>query len=73
MIHELPIINHNHKVSNQIGLMETAKRCREQDQQHPDWFADTYDLKSEIVSFVAAFEQRKQQAVDNHWILKGEF
>ena len=51
--------------------METAKRCRKQNEQHPEWFADTYDLNSEVANFIAAYEDRKRQAVDNHWIIKG--
>ena len=56
----------------QIGLMETAKRCRRRDQQHPEWFADTYDLKSEVNHFIAAYENRKALGLDNHWIIKGK-
>ena len=40
----------------QIGLMESAKRCRKVNQQHPDWFAPTYDLRSEVSHFVAHYE-----------------
>ena len=42
--------------SFQIGLMESAKRCRKANQQHPDWFAPTYDLRSEVSHFVAHYE-----------------
>ena len=52
--------------------METAKRCRSQDQQHPEWFADTYDLNSEVNHFIAAYENRKSRGLDNHWIIKGK-
>ena len=36
--------------------MESAKRCRKVNQQHPDWFAPTYDLRSEVSHFVAHYE-----------------
>ena len=47
-----------------------AKRCRDGDQQHPSWFPESYDLKSEIENFAARFDENERAGKDNHWILK---
>ena len=43
-------------LTTKIGLMETAKRCRQENEQHPSWFPPTYDLRSEISNFMAHYE-----------------
>jgi hypothetical protein len=45
-------------LTTKIGLMETAKRCRSENEQHPVWFPPTYDLRSEISNFMAHYEGR---------------
>lgn len=51
-------------------MAEVAKRCRKATEQHPPWFPDSYDLRSEVEHFVARFDENEKNNADNHWILK---
>ena len=53
-----------------MALAEIAKRCRKDNEQHPIWFADSYDLRSEVENFVSRFVDNENKGLDNHWILK---
>ncbi|XP_054011549.1 tubulin--tyrosine ligase-like protein 12 [Hylaeus anthracinus] len=37
---------------------------------YPEWLPTTYNLRTELVQFVAYFEHRKSRGLDNHWICK---
>lgn len=37
---------------------------------YPEWLPTTYNLSTELVQFVAYFEQRESKDLDNHWICK---
>ncbi|KOC64670.1 Tubulin--tyrosine ligase-like protein 12 [Habropoda laboriosa] len=37
---------------------------------YPEWMPTTYNLSTELVQFVAYFEQRESIGLDNHWICK---
>ncbi|KZC06258.1 PREDICTED: tubulin--tyrosine ligase-like protein 12 [Dufourea novaeangliae] len=37
---------------------------------YPEWLPTTYNLSTELVEFVAYFEQRESMGLDNHWICK---
>ncbi|CAK9813412.1 Tubulin--tyrosine ligase-like protein 12 [Anthophora quadrimaculata] len=37
---------------------------------YPEWLPTTYNLNTELVKFVAYFEQRESMGLDNHWICK---
>ncbi|XP_076165510.1 tubulin tyrosine ligase-like 12 [Ptiloglossa arizonensis] len=37
---------------------------------YPEWLPTTYNLRTELVQFVAYFERRESMGLDNHWICK---
>lgn len=37
---------------------------------YPSWLPTTYNLSTELVKFVAYFQQRESRSLDNHWICK---
>lgn len=36
----------------------------------PKWLPTTFNLKTELVKFVAYYQKRAEQGLDNHWIVK---
>ena len=51
-------------------MAEISKRCRKSGTQHPEWFPESFDIRSEIGHFVAKFQENERIGSDNHWILK---
>lgn len=37
---------------------------------YPKWLPTTYNLKTELISFISYYQQRKDKQLDNHWIIK---
>lgn len=43
-----------------------CRRC----ENYAVWLPETYNLTNELPKFVAYFNQRESEELDNHWILK---
>ncbi|CBY32900.1 unnamed protein product [Oikopleura dioica] len=59
-----------HLLTTKVCLSEVAKRLRQGYRQHPNWFSQSFDLKSEIETFVAQYNKNEANDADNTWILK---
>lgn len=44
--------------------------CPKSLQTYPLWLPTTYNLKTELIEFVAYYQQRERLGLDNHWIVK---